>query len=258
MNQMNIMKYTKRDTCNITLNNYSESRPQLRKLFKYSCCYCTVHEGENRLGFFHIDHFKPKSLFSKLENTYENLYYACHKCNVHKKNNWISTDDGCIRDCDMCKHKVCESTNVPRFIDPCMDQPSDFIEYDDNTFQIKAKNNSVVGNYTINMLRLNRIQLIRLRKARRNLLMWLEAEKEKLSYCQDKLESAIKQQEKFEKILTNYQEGDVSKDSSLLAEALSKLLKQKVLIYQKQFIEIEQELQKVADVVYDTAAPFEW
>ncbi len=258
MANMNIMKYTERDVCTTKLNDYTDSKPQLRQLFGHQCCYCTIHEGENHLGFFHVDHFRPYKWFKELEKKYENLYYACHKCNVYKRDNWISTDDGCIRDCNKCHNNVCQKAETPRFIDPCSENPSMYIEENVSSFELITKDHSKVGQYTIEMMRLNRNQLIRLRRARRKLLMWLENEKSKLGYCLECLERAREQKDKLEQILKDCRIDEKSETTRLLAEALHDSLRQKVLIYEKELIEIDTDLKRVADVVYEKASPYEW
>lgn len=258
MSNMNIMKHVDRDTCAITLDDYKDSKPQLRELFGYACCYCTTHEGENHLGFFHVDHFRPYKWFNHLEKVYENLYYACHKCNVYKRDNWISIHDGCIRNCVQCQNKICENKDALRFIDPCSDEPSEYFEENEETFEIKPKNNSKAGKYTIEMMRLNRNQLIRLRRARSSLLMWLESENIKLKYCLERLECAKDQEKRLEAILQTYEECKAREDTLLFARGFYETIKQKVLIFEKELEEIKYEIKKVSDVVYEKAAPYEW
>jgi|GEM_PF-1048493 len=258
MSIMNIMNYIERDTCTTPLKDYRDSKEQLRTLFNNSCCYCTIHEGENHLGFFHVDHFKPKSKFSKLEKEYSNLYYACHKCNVHKKDNWLSIESGCNRDCDSCKKRICEEEHNFRFIDPCFEDPTLHLEFNSTTYELQTKNCSKAGTYTIEMLRLNRNQLTRLRKARARLLMWLQNEKSRLQYCVDRLDCAKEQEKKLENILSNNITDDSSDITKMLAEGLQKSIQQKVKIFEMELSEIELEIQNVSKVVLDRAAPYEW
>jgi hypothetical protein len=54
-----------------------------------SCIYCSIHENDfGGIRNFHIEHYRPKSLFKKLENDIKNLYYACSICNCFKGNDW--------------------------------------------------------------------------------------------------------------------------------------------------------------------------
>lgn len=65
---------------------YQAYKPWLRDEFSFRCVYCLTREVWNDAGhnLFTIDHVKPKSLYPKLECTYENLVYACFRCNALK------------------------------------------------------------------------------------------------------------------------------------------------------------------------------
>lgn len=60
-------------------------RPWLRDEFAFRCAYCLFREQWGRVvGTFDIDHFLPVSLHSELQQTYDNLLYACACCNAVK------------------------------------------------------------------------------------------------------------------------------------------------------------------------------
>lgn len=242
----NIMKYTERDKCDIEYDDYKKYKPMLRKLFNYSCCYCTICEGENKLGFFHVEHFKPRSKFPKLERNYENLLYACHKCNIYKKDNWISEKLGCIRDCNNCKNKICEDKDIFRFINPCKEDPQKYIE--ENGFFLKEKNNSKIGKYTIELLRLNRNQLLKLRQARRNLYMWFVEKCEKQKKAETRLNSVNNQLDRLNRILAK---SDLSENERLALEGLSYALRKEVAIYEAEIIRISEDINRISEIVYD-------
>src|SRR5690349_11271873 len=53
------------------------------------CIYCAIHEGRfGGLRNFHVEHYRPKDRFPRLENTITNLYLACAVCNVLKCDDW--------------------------------------------------------------------------------------------------------------------------------------------------------------------------
>ncbi len=55
----------------------------------FQCVYCAIHEscfGGTRN--FHVEHYRPKSKFKKLENNIRNLFYACPVCNTFKGDDW--------------------------------------------------------------------------------------------------------------------------------------------------------------------------
>ena len=53
------------------------------------CIYCAISEARfGGIRNFHVEHFRPKIRFPKLENTIGNLYLACAICNVLKSDDW--------------------------------------------------------------------------------------------------------------------------------------------------------------------------
>ena len=76
-------------TCTKKYSSYRPYKPFLQADFNKRCGYCNdldVVCGGWR--GFHIDHFRPKSLFDELANEYSNLVYACPYCNIAKSNDW--------------------------------------------------------------------------------------------------------------------------------------------------------------------------
>ena len=133
------------------LSRYQGYKPYLRRDFYYSCVYCTVHENDLQgWRYFDVEHFRPKSLpqFSHLEVVYSNLLYACSICNTYKSNDWPSDDP----------------INDGRgYLDPCEH------DYDDHfaiVSEVEIKGRSGVGQYMVEHLHLNRVQLQNLRRRR--------------------------------------------------------------------------------------------
>lgn len=88
-------------TCNKRFPRYQSFKSPLREDFRHRCGYCDDHDfymGGSR--GYHIDHFKPKSRFPKLETVYQNLVYSCPFCNISKSDTW----------------------EEPGFLDPCSDE----------------------------------------------------------------------------------------------------------------------------------------
>ena len=150
-----------------TVNSY---RPYLRNVSDYSCLYCGTYEAESCGATFTIDHFRPKSLFEDLVSECNNLRYSCPRCNSYKSNLWITKEQGCIRDCNKCENKSCKE-NIQRFVDVIVEDPTEIMYLSDDN-KICAYEGSNVAQYTIDYLRLNRIQLIRLRHIRRFMEDW--------------------------------------------------------------------------------------
>ena len=162
-------------------------RTYLREKSNYSCAYCSISEAESSGATFNIDHFRPKSLFPKLETQCRNLRYSCPRCNSYKSNNWISKEDGCINDCSECKQHVCKD-NIERFVDVLIEDPSKIMYLKDDD-KLYAYSGSKVGEYTIDYLRLNRMQLVRLRHVRRFMDNWERLLCDKLSCVEKEIQS---------------------------------------------------------------------
>ncbi|MDZ4406265.1 HNH endonuclease signature motif containing protein [Prosthecobacter sp.] len=67
-------------------SDYVAYKPWLRDEFEFRCVYCLTRErwGPEAHNRFSIDHVKPKSLHQDLTCDYDNLIYACIRCNTLK------------------------------------------------------------------------------------------------------------------------------------------------------------------------------
>lgn len=171
---------------------YEKCREYLRKSFKFSCAYCTITESESPGATFNIDHYRPVTYFPLLRDECDNLRYSCPRCNSYKRDNWISVQDGCIRDCKMCQTKKC-ADDIFRFINCIVEDPQNMVSLNEDGM-LSPSNSSKPAEYTIKYLRLNRNQLIKLRTVRRLLDLWkedlinLKSEAQKrVEYYEDKL-----------------------------------------------------------------------
>ncbi len=77
-------------------SNWSEHKPDLRDDFHKHCGYCGSYDGFSNT-YFEVDHFVPKSLFTRKGNIglcqYDNLVYSCKFCNNVKSSKWPSNDE---------------------------------------------------------------------------------------------------------------------------------------------------------------------
>ncbi len=65
-------------------------RPWLRDEFMFRCVYCLNRESWGQVtGDFEIDHLLPQSIHPERSLDYENLVYACRRCNATKGNSSI-------------------------------------------------------------------------------------------------------------------------------------------------------------------------
>ena len=175
---------------------YSSYRKYLRSVSNCSCTYCTITESESPGATFVIEHFRPKSLFKDLECECTNLRYACPRCNSYKSDLWISAEQGCAKNCPDCGTHICH-TNIERFVD-CLIEDPDQLMYlkEDNT--IYAYSGSFAAKYTIEFLRLNRSQLVKLRYVRRFMESWREELNTKLKDAEQYRQSLDDKKHEFE------------------------------------------------------------
>jgi len=65
--------------------DYESYRPWLRDEFDFRCVYCLKRESWGQVtSDFELDHFRPQSLDPQLRLDYQNLVYACRRCNAVK------------------------------------------------------------------------------------------------------------------------------------------------------------------------------
>lgn len=83
-------------TKNPSGNNWSDHKSDLREDFNSHCGYCGSYDGFSHT-WFEVDHFIPKSLFTKTGKIdlcqYDNLVYSCKFCNNLKSSKWPSNDE---------------------------------------------------------------------------------------------------------------------------------------------------------------------
>lgn len=144
--------------------SYKSYRKYIMDSSESKCAYCSIYEKESPTATFEIDHYKPKSIFPKYLNDINNLRLSCRRCNQYKSDKWIKIEQGCNRECETCNTKVC-LMNIERFYDSMNEEISDIMTMD-NSYVLHPINNSKVSEYTINVLRLNRNNLIKIRKLR--------------------------------------------------------------------------------------------
>jgi len=98
--------------------DYREYRQDIRVDCQGRCVYCDAHENE--LGGkekMTIDHFRPKSRFSRLKHDPHNLVWACSICNGYKEDDWpaFGTPHTCVNSkgfIDPFVEKLCEYFDV--------------------------------------------------------------------------------------------------------------------------------------------------
>src|SRR5947207_2182032 len=63
--------------------DYTSYKPWLRDEFEFRCVYCLQREmwSRDRDASFSVDHVAPQSQAPELIGVYDNLVYACLRCN---------------------------------------------------------------------------------------------------------------------------------------------------------------------------------
>lgn len=74
--------------------NPQDYKPFLRDDFTFRCIYCLERETwyPSRAASFSVDHFEPKVLSPARQRDYDNLVYACSRCNSIKRDIEILLD----------------------------------------------------------------------------------------------------------------------------------------------------------------------
>ena len=74
--------------------DYQSFKPWLRDEFRFSCCYCLWRETwcADGDGSFGIDHVRPRVKHPERSGEYNNLVYACCRCNTVKQDQELPVD----------------------------------------------------------------------------------------------------------------------------------------------------------------------
>ncbi|AZA82140.1 hypothetical protein C1637_10085 [Chryseobacterium lactis] len=130
----------------INLNrSYKLCKEDLSVEAKHRCVYCCIHESRwGGIRNFHVEHYKPKSIFTEDINNYNNLFYACSVCNGFKGNDWPNDQQ--------------PTFDVAFYPNPIEYNYSELIQVDYENGNVRG--NNFTANYIIEKLYLNRRQLI--------------------------------------------------------------------------------------------------
>ncbi|MFB9080228.1 HNH endonuclease [Flavobacterium procerum] len=133
----------------LTERLYQECKEDLSREAEHRCIYCCIHESRfGGIRNFHVEHYKPKSKYDKLKNTYSNLFYSCSICNCFKGNDWPNDPD--------------DVYEKPFYPDPLIVNYSDYMMVDYETGFVEGLRKTT--KYVVEKLYLNRPQLVNERK----------------------------------------------------------------------------------------------
>jgi hypothetical protein len=124
----------------------ADLRRQIRAQFANCCAYCRTAEALSVALFVEFEHIVPRSAGGT--TTYENLCFACPSCNRWKSNRTTATDPN--------------TQQVVSLFHPQRDRWTDHFAWSDDEITIVGL--TPVGQATVSVLRMNRPQLLRLRR----------------------------------------------------------------------------------------------
>lgn len=225
-------------------NTYGNYRSYLKKVSNSSCSYCTITESESPGATFNIDHFRPIKYFPELKDECSNLRYSCPRCNSYKTDKWISNESGCIKDCENCHTKACK-TDIFRFVNCLEEDPEKMIVLDEEE-KLVAINGSKPAEYTIKYLRLNRLQLLKLRTVRRELDLW----KEELSRIKAETEQHIVCLEKeYDKFCTENSISSFSEKETTLFKIAAGYCEINIMTWKHQLEFINEQINRLDAII---------
>lgn len=155
-----------------------ELKEYLHKVFHGKCGYCEIKIGSPEIGT--VDRYRPNNgvrdknefyqdLYWWLTFEWDNLIYACKECNQYKGNYFPIKGKRVLNEKDDYEkeHRM--------LLNPYLDEPSNHLNYlHHDSGQIEASTDR--GNQTIELLRLNRTNLIEGRKkARKEIIDAIES-----------------------------------------------------------------------------------
>ena len=118
-------------------------RQTLRERANFSCEYCGISETDSG-GELTIDHFHPQSKSGS--DQLENLVYCCFRCNVFKSDYWA------------------DESSTPKLFNPRNDSYDEHFWLADSGTLFAL---TIVGEFSIKLLRLNRQALVTKRQVAR-------------------------------------------------------------------------------------------
>lgn len=157
---INVQSYTDTDLYNSRYKQ-SDVKTAIKKHYHSKCAFC-----EQRVEAFHIEHYRPKSIYYWLAYSWDNLLLACSTCNQHKGNKFeIQGTKAVYQTSDLPEiHSLCEKynqTEQPKLLHPEFDNFEDIWHFDRKG---NIASTSDRGKYTILVCRLDREELNDLRK----------------------------------------------------------------------------------------------
>ncbi len=133
----------------------------LNKIYHGKCAFC-----EQSVEAFHVEHFRPKSIYFWLAYSWDNLLYICPNCNTHKLDKFETLQSKAKFKAEDLKriHRlsvIYQEEEEPLFIHPEQEDVEQLLHFKtDGTISSNDRRTQ----YTINTCKLNRPRLVEKRK----------------------------------------------------------------------------------------------
>ncbi len=150
---------------------HPEIKNKLIELFKGKCAYCDSSITHITAG--DIEHFRPKSAYWWLACDWNNLLFACEKCNRTGKNDAFPLLSGASTKCTYTDPESLadEDRNERLLLNPCVENPETYLAYDEatgvicpQTRHLKDSKDRRMAETSIDVYRLQRRELVQERE----------------------------------------------------------------------------------------------
>lgn len=175
--QLSKLRRLKREPTSKEITGYRCVSEELWKGQFHKCCYC---ESVIHLGNHDVEHFRPKAEAIRAPGctqthgywwiafTWNNLLYSCANCNRMEKNSLFPLAVGSA---GAVAEDLIFAGESPLLIDPYVVNPAEHIVYRrvkskfaGPQWRAEPRNKSIMGNYTILTVGLNRKELLEMRE----------------------------------------------------------------------------------------------
>jgi len=144
---------------------YRKVKLQLLELYEFKCCYC-----ESKLSGTEIEHFRPKSEYYWLVFSWDNILPVCSQCNKNKNKGFFTEFPKIVTDAIItviqAQNKIHNYNELekPLLVNPEIDTILDDTLSFEKNGTMKSSNEFDKFSKTIELLKLNRPELLRHRK----------------------------------------------------------------------------------------------
>lgn len=148
---------------------YSVVKHVLWEQQRMKCCYC---EAWSECDYRDVEHFRPKARADRMNGTvdpgywwlawtWENLLFSCPNCNRSAKNDLFPLEAGSV---PLAPENPPPGQEQATLIDPYNENPVDLIEFvfDGRHWRPRGRNGSTRGQRTVEILELDRADLLTL------------------------------------------------------------------------------------------------